>query len=287
MSVKIIVSKSEHSKTLGEVLSARGVSRRLVVRLKRTDGGMTRNGETIRTVDRVCENEVIELCERDEKQLEPNPELCVEILFEDEYIIVFNKPPLMPVHPSIKHQGDTLGNFFTAHCPGLTFRPVNRLDRDTSGCVVAAKNQFSAQALQNCCDKTYMAVCHGRPPKEGRIDLPIAREKESIIKRCVSPNGQRAVTNYKVIGGDGKYSLCEIKLETGRTHQIRVHFSYMGYPLAGDDMYGGEREVFSRQALHCGEISFVHPVSGENVTVSAGYPDDFLAWQSGALFSRL
>lgn len=287
MSVKIIVSQSENGKTLGEVLSARGISRRLTVRLKRTDGGMTRNGETIRTVDRVFENDTIILSEKDEKQLEPNPTLSIGILYEDEDIIVFNKPPLTPVHPSIKHQGDTLGNFFASHCPGLTFRPVNRLDRDTSGCVVAAKNQFSAQALQNSCQKTYFAVCHGRPPAEGRIDLPVARERESIIKRCVSPNGQSAVTNYKVIGFDEKYSLCEIKLETGRTHQIRVHFSYMGYPLAGDDMYGGRREEFQRQALHCGEISFVHPVSGENVTVTAGFPDDFQAWQRRNSFVRL
>ncbi len=274
MSVKLKISPAENGKPLGEVLSHRGISRRLVIRLKRIDGGITRNGQLIRTVDRVAEGDVIELSESDEKLLSPNPKLDVEIICQDESFAVFNKPHGMPVHPSLKHQGDTLGNFFSASFQGLTFRPVNRLDKDTSGCVVVAKNQYSAQALQKGCEKVYYAICCGTPPACGQINAPIAREGESIIKRCVSPSGQRAVTNYRVIEQNGRYSLCEVKLETGRTHQIRVHFSHIGFPLAGDDMYGGSCEEISRQALHCGKISFISPHSGLTVEAVAPIPND-------------
>ena len=176
---------------------------------------------------------------QDTKILEPNFRLCVPIAFENENLVVFDKPVGMPVHPSIKHQGDTLGNFFAAKYPDITFRPVNRLDRDTSGLCITAKNAFAAAALQNSVKKVYYAVVTGYIDGEGIIDVPIAREKDSIIKRTVRQDGQRAVTHYKAIKSGKKYSLIEIKLETGRTHQIRVHFAYIGHPLAGDDLYGG------------------------------------------------
>lgn len=275
MPISFSINSSEDGKTLGEVLLKRGVSRRLVTRLKRIENGILCNGEKIRTIDLVKQGDKIILSEQDEKFLEPNISLNVPIVFEDEHLIVFNKPPFMPVHPSIKHQGDTLGNYFAAYCDGLTFRPVNRLDRDTSGCVVVAKNQYSALALQKTIDKVYFAVCHGHPEKTGCIDLPIARENESIIKRCVSSEGQSAVTNYEVIAQNEEYSLVKIILETGRTHQIRVHFSYIGHPLAGDDMYGGERtDFFERQALHCGEVSFTHPITNTLIGVKAEHEFD-------------
>lgn len=275
MAVKIIITSRESGKTLGEVLSARGVSRRLVTSLKRTEGGITRMGLTIRTVDRVSCGDVIMLKERDEKTLEPNFKLDVPILYDDDSLVVFDKPPFMPVHPSVKHQGDTLGNYFAARFPGIAFRPVNRLDRDTSGCVICAKSRYSAAKLQQSFEKTYYAVCCGHPPIEGRITAPIAREHDSIIKRIVSPDGQPAVTNYRIVARNEKYSLAQIHLETGRTHQIRVHFSYIGFPLAGDDLYSGSREDFPRQALHCSSVSFTHPQSGEEIEVSSPLPENF------------
>ncbi|GAB5082269.1 RluA family pseudouridine synthase [Hominimerdicola sp. 21CYCFAH17_S] len=275
MSVKIIIASCEDGRTLGEALSKRGISRRLITSLKRTENGITRDGKTIRTIDRIKAGDEIILNERDLKTLEPNSALNVPVLYEDCDLVVFDKPPLMPVHPSVKHQGDTLGNFFAARYPGIAFRPVNRLDRDTSGCVICAKSRYGAAKLQKSFEKTYYAVCCGFPPKEGRIDAPIARERESIIKRQVSPDGQRAVTNYRIIVRSDKYSLAEIRLETGRTHQIRVHFAYIGCPLAGDDMYGGSMEDYTRQALHCASVSFEHPISGEKITVSSKLPDNF------------
>ncbi len=180
----------------------------------------------------------------------------------------------MPVHPSIRHQGDTLGNYFSSLFPELTFRPVNRLDRDTSGLCVIAKNALAASSLQGECRKIYYAAVHGIIEESGTIDAPITRRQQSIITRCVSPEGRRAVTHYRRLSFNEKYSLAEIVLETGRTHQIRVHFSHIGHPLAGDDLYGGLRENISRQALHCGNMSFTEPVSGELITVNAPLPED-------------
>lgn len=270
MSIEIIITDKEQSKKLGEVLLKKGISRRLITRLKRTENGITRNGSLIRTVDIVHSGDKIILSEKDQKLLEPNDKLNVEILYEDNQLVVFNKPPFMPVHPSIKHQGDTLGNFFAYHCKGLTFRPVNRLDRDTSGCVIVAKNQYSAKALQRSYDKVYYALCEGHfDNQNGTVSAPIGRENESIIKRCVDPNGQQAVTHYNVIKQYEKYALVRFTLENGRTHQIRVHMSHIGHPVAGDEMYGGSREDFNRQALHCGKISFLHPLTNEKIIVTA------------------
>lgn len=263
--------------TLQHFLTARhGVSRRLLTRLKRQENGITRNGELIRSIDMVYSGDEIVLHLCDESGLEPNPALDVPAVFENENVVVFDKPGGMPVHPSIKHQGDTLGNYFASLYPDLTFRAVNRLDRDTSGLCVIAKNAYAAKLLQGSCEKVYYAAVHGDIEPCGTIDAPIARERESIILRCVREDGKRAVTHYRCTDANGKYSLAEIRLETGRTHQIRVHFSHIGHPLAGDDMYGGSREDIGRQALHCGEISFDEPLTGERITVTAPLPDDIM-----------
>lgn len=265
MQSELIITPEEDGLTLGEVLKRRGFSRRLTVRLKHTAGGITRAGQLLRTVDRVAAGDRVRLFCGESSGITPSAALSVPVLYEDEAVVVFDKPPNMPVHPSMKHRGDTLGNCFAALYPGLTFRPVNRLDRDTSGCVLVAKSQFAAAALQGSFDKEYLALCCGHPAG-GIIDAPIARERESLIKRCVREDGRRAVTEYEVIAVSEKYSLCRVKPLTGRTHQIRVHFAYIGHPLAGDDLYGGSREDFSRQALHCCRLTFVSPAAGE-VTV--------------------
>ncbi|MBQ3565879.1 MAG: RluA family pseudouridine synthase [Oscillospiraceae bacterium] len=251
-----------------------GVSKRMISRLKRTENGITRNGKLVRTIDKVFTGDEIVLKYEDTKLLEPNGNLNVKTAFENENLIVFDKPVGMPVHPSIKHQGDTLGNFFAYKYPDLTFRPVNRLDRDTSGLCIVAKNAFSAAALQSDIKKVYYAVVSGNISGEGTIDAPIAREQESIIKRVVREDGQRAVTHYKALSSKKKYSLLEINLETGRTHQIRVHFAHIGHPLAGDDLYGGSREDIDCQALHCGCLEFKEPVTSEKIIVRSDLRED-------------
>lgn len=252
----------------------RRMSKRLLTKLKRTENGITRNGTLIRSIDMVEPGDVITLQLEDKSFLEGNTSLDVPAAYESSGVVVFDKPVGMPVHPSIKHQGDTLGNFFSGKYPGLTFRPVNRLDRDTSGLCCCAKDAFSAAALQGNISKVYYAVACGRITGDGVIDAPIAREQDSIIKRIVSPSGQRAVTHYKAVCGNDKYTLLRIILETGRTHQIRVHFAHAGHPLAGDDMYGGSTEDISCQALHCGELTFTEPQSGEVITVHSDIRED-------------
>lgn len=276
MHAELNVSAAENGRSLGEVLRARGFSRRLVTKLKHTENGITRGGLTVRTVDRVYAGDILILSCPDESAIEPSCGFSAPVIYEDSEVIVFDKPPQMPVHPSMKHRSDTLGNYFAAFRPGLTFRPVNRLDRDTSGCVLCAKSQFAASKLQHAFEKQYLAVCCGTPESEGVIDAPIAREQKSLIKRCVAEHGRRAVTKYKILDSNGKYSLCLVTPETGRTHQIRVHFTYIGHPLAGDDLYGGSREDIGRQALHCRSLTFVSPADGILRTVESPLPEDML-----------
>ena len=277
---EFVVSEGLGGRTCGEFLKHSGVSRRLAARLKRIDGGITRNGVPIRTSDAVFPGDRIVLKSLDRTLLEANPRLEVPVVYEDGDVIVFCKPAGMPVHPSIRHQGDTLGNCFAAMLPGLTFRPVNRLDKDTSGLCAVAKSAYSANLLSGKISKVYMAVVQGTPIPHNvgnshikwyetdsgfRIDAPIGRAGDSIIRREIRGDGQQAVTNYTIVRTDGKHSLLRIGLETGRTHQIRVHFSAVGHPLAGDDFYGGSLEYCSRQALHCGEMSFPAPSGGSVV----------------------
>ena len=254
-------------------LKVRGFSRRALIRLKQS-GGLTRNGELLRTVDVVCAGE--ELCvtlSDDSESAEPNAALNAPVIYEDEDIVVFNKPPYMPVHPSIRHRGDTLANLFAAMYPGLPFRPINRLDRNTSGLCVCAKNQYAASVLSGTLSKVYYAVTCGTPPGD-TVDAPIGRAGDSIITRCVTPDGQRAVTHYERAGGSSVHPLLRVTLETGRTHQIRVHLSHVGFPLCGDEMYGGDMSEIERHALHCGEVSFTQPVTGEKITLTAPLPED-------------
>lgn len=254
------------------LLKAMGISRRVIISLKRS-GGLTRGGAVLRTIDAVHAGEEIILRLEDESScVAANPRLSAQVMYEDEDVVVYNKPPFMPVHPSQRHHDDTLANLFAAQFPGLPFRPINRLDRNTSGLCVCAKNQLAAAALAGSLEKVYFAVTDSAPPGD-TINAPIGRLGTSVIERCVTPEGKPAVTHFRKIAGERR-SLLRITLETGRTHQIRVHMAYVGSPLCGDDMYGGDCSGISRQALHCGEVSFSQPISGEHVTVTAPLPED-------------
>lgn len=254
-------------------LKAQGFSRRTLIRLKQT-GGLTRGGEILRTVDAVHSGEelLVRLCD-DSESAERNPSLNAPIIYEDEDVAVFDKPPYMPIHPSIRHRADTLANLFAALYTGIPFRPINRLDRNTSGLCVCAKNQYAASVLCRSLTKAYFAVTCGTPPV-GAVDAPIGRAADSIITRCVTPEGQRAVTHFERVGGSDTHPLLRVTLETGRTHQIRVHMAYIGYPLCGDEMYGGDMSEIRRHALHCGEVSFTRPLTNEIITLTSPLPTD-------------
>ncbi|MBR1532613.1 MAG: RluA family pseudouridine synthase, partial [Eubacterium sp.] len=154
------------------------------------------------------------------------------------------------------------------------FRAVFRLDRDTSGLVLVAKHALAAAKLAGNIDKDYYALVSGRLENSGTVDAPIARCGDSIIKRQVSGDGERAVTHYEVVKTVGDNTLVRCKLETGRTHQIRVHMAHIGHPLVGDSLYGGDCSVINRQALHCKDIYFTHPVSGEGMHITCDFPSD-------------
>ena len=255
------------------LMSVKGLSRRLITKIKYSEGIMV-NDNVSRTVDIIKSGDNVSVIMEDEKCLEENLSLDIPIVYDDDDIVVFNKPFGTPVHPSIRHYNDTLGNYFSALFKGVSFRPVNRLDKDTSGLCVVAKNAFAAAELQKSVDKTYYAVVKGEPDEEGEINLPIAREDGTIIKRKVDEAGQEAITRYKSVMRKNGYTLLEIKLLTGRTHQIRVHFSHIGFALVGDELYGGDMSVIKRHTLHCKTLEFIHPVTKEKVVVDSEIPDD-------------
>ena len=157
-----------------------------------------------------------------------------------------------------------------------TFRALNRLDKDTSGCVILAKDRIAYSLVQPTVEKEYVAVCEGNIEMSGTIDAPIALCPDSKLKRCVCVDGDRAVTHYEPIAHGNVHTMCRMKLETGRTHQIRCHMSHIGHPLAGDDLYGGSLRYITRQALHCQSVRFTHPDTKEAILLSTEIPTEFL-----------
>ena len=208
----------------------------------------------------------------------------LNILFEDDAMLIVNKPPYLPVHPSMNHFTDSLSNgikyYYNSINLNRKIRPVNRLDKDTSGIVIFAKNEYIQESLisqmkSNKFKKKYIALVDGILEKNtGIINAPICRKENSIIERKVSINGQSAVTYFKVLKRYNNYSLVEFLLETGRTHQIRVHSSYLGHAILGDTLYGSSSSLISRQALHAYKINFIHPINHKNLEIIADIPDD-------------
>ena len=210
----------------------------------------------------------------------------LNIIYEDNYLLVVNKPSNMPVHPSCNHFEDSLSNIVKYYfdCIGLKrkIRIVNRLDKDTSGIVIFAKNEYIQEALiqqmkNNTFKKEYLAILNGILEKNSdTISAPIARKENSIIERCVNfETGDIAITHYDLIKTiDNKYSLVHFVLETGRTHQIRVHSTYIGHPILGDTLYGSSSNLINRQALHAQKVSFIHPITKKSIILEAPLPED-------------
>ena len=258
------------------------LSYRLMVSLKHVENGITANGGHIRVIDRVRAGDVIELhIPDDPRPAVPIPDKRFQVLYEDDQVLVLDKPPAMAVHPSPGHYDGTLANAVAAYLAQKeergAFRPINRLDRDTSGIVVAAKNAYAAARLHGHVEKEYVAVVNGVLSGEGTIDLPIRRREGFGVMREVGEGGDRCVTHWKAQESGQGMTKLSIRLETGRTHQIRVHFSHLGMPLVGDTMYGTASPLIARQALHCRRACFLHPVTREAVRVVSEYPTDMQA----------
>ena len=271
--IDFVITDENAGKRIKEFLRAFGVSGSLLKKLKNTENGICKNGAPARTIDTVFCGDRLQINIEDSGKAPESADIKINLLYEDEDLIAAEKPAFMPVHESRNHRGDTLSNTVADICGGA-FRAIYRLDRDTSGIVLIAKNEFAAAKLAGRVRKDYYAVVCGKIEGSGVIDAPIKRERESIIKRCVAPDGESAVTHYTAIKHSEKYTLVKLKLETGRTHQIRVHFAHIGYPLAGDTLYGGSTEEISRQALHCRDIYFSHPVSEEEIHIFCEMPQD-------------
>ncbi len=274
--IEFIIDSRSGGKKIRDYLRGFGVSSSLLTALKKCENGILLNGKHARSVDVLRDGDtlIISVPESGEPP-KKNPDLPVKIAYEDEDVLVLEKPAFMPVHESKNHRGDTLANAAACHLDGGSFRAVFRLDRDTSGLVLIAKNELAASKLAGKVQKDYYAVCKGVLEGDGTVDAPVGRLTDSIIKRGVTDSGERAVTHYSALKSYGDRTLVRLRLETGRTHQIRVHFSHIGHPLLGDTLYGEKSDEIDRQALHCKTLYFTHPVTGENITVDCDFPADF------------
>lgn len=250
------------------------------------------NGKTVKGSFRVkSEDEVVfSLPKAIEPDIEPE-DIPLDILYEDKDVIVVNKPKGMVVHPASGHYSGTLVNALMYHCKGElsgingVMRPgiVHRIDRDTTGSIIACKNDFAhnciaSQLKEHTINRRYKAICHGvLKEDEGIINKPIGRHPTDRKKMAVVENGKLAITHYKVIQRFEKYSYVECVLETGRTHQIRVHMSSIGYPLLGDEVYSHVKTPFKLegQTLHAQTLGFVHPTTGAYVEINAPLPAYF------------
>lgn len=257
-----------------------GVSARQMAKLKRLPGGIERNGRHVVATDLLHAGDKICLSFSDDPKLPVPAPIPLRIVYEDENILVADKPSGMPMYPSPGHDRDSLANAVAQNQVKekdfFAYRPVYRLDKDTTGLVLIAKNPFAASCLSGSVQKTYFAVCEGPLRGSGTINRPIGLKPGHTVQRAVVPGGKPAVTRWRAISAGRTYSLVAVRLKTGRTHQIRVHFSACGHPLAGDDMYGGNLLDIQRQALHCAEIRFLHPVSQKRMRLRCALPADML-----------
>ena len=257
-----------------------GLSASLTATLRHTREGILLNGIPSRTIDRVCEGDTVTVHIPDNTVPPLTCEMELEVLYEDEDVIIINKPAGISMHPNHNHPNGTLANALAAYLqktgqPPCCARAVGRLDKGTSGIVVFAKNRFAAAALSQNIKKEYIAIACAQLEDTGTVDAGIIRPFKEKTLRAVSPQGERAVTHWRVVQRLNGASLIALTLETGRTHQIRVHMAYMGAVLLGDDMYGAApTPLMSRPALHCKSLELVHPVTGERMFFDVPMPRD-------------
>ena len=264
-----------------------GLSGTVIRRIKWLEDGILLDGVRVHTDFRPAAGQVLSARLSDPERNSgiipaPGP---LDIVYEDGDLIVLNKAPGVPVHPGPGHFDDTLGNFLMDYYEKTgqegDFHPVHRLDRGTSGLLAAAKHPHAQEVLKKQLHtegfrRVYLAVCEGVPdPPAGVIDAPLGPKPGSLMEQMVRPDGKPARTRYGVLRRWGGRALASLELETGRTHQIRVHMAHIGHPLTGDFLYGTEdRELIGRPALHSGYLSFLHPITKERLQFSVPLPED-------------
>lgn len=293
------ITKQDAGKSVEHYLRSRGFSRRLLIRLRKTENGLClgRDGEfPVYTTKLLTEGDLLTVRLSDDI---PSGHIVpvrqeFKIVYEDRDLMVIDKPSGMPVHPSQGNFYNTLANgiawYFSQRGEPFTFRAVNRLDRDTTGLLLIAKHGLCAALLSDmvarkAVKRQYMAVAAGKTDEEGTVCAPIARAEGSTIERCIDEaRGEYACTHYRRLFycAENDCSLLLLTLDTGRTHQIRVHMKHIGHPLLGDFLYNPDYRLFARQSLHSFLLSFTHPLTGENLHFSAPPPPDFCSALGGA-----
>lgn len=258
-----------------------GLSWRMVVKLKRVERGITLDNVPVRTIDRIKAGQTVRLRMPEDTVRIDAVDMPLAVVWEDDNLLVVNKPPYLAVHPSAGLPDPTLANavvgYYRRRGEEHSFRPVNRLDRNTSGLLLVGKNAHATYALAGKVHKEYLALVLGNLQGAGCIDQPIRVKDGCCITREVGEGGKPSITHYETLASNGSVTLVRLWLETGRTHQIRVHMAWLGYPLAGDTMYGTDETVLPRHGLHCYRMAFTHPLTGEALSLSAPLPEDMAA----------
>ncbi len=284
------ISEAEAGLRVEQYLKRRGYSSQNLASIKRMPESILVNGihYYMRQALAAGDQLTVQITETQCSEKIPPVKLPLDIVYEDEDIIVINKPAGMPIHPSLNNYYNTMANalawYYKEQGKPFIFRCCNRLDRDTSGLTVVAKHLVSAGILSAMTSKRqvhreYLAIASGHiMPEAGTIRAPLARKPGTILERTVDwLHGEPAVTHYRLVRADSRHSLVALELETGRTHQIRIHMKYLGYPLIGDYLYHPDMSCIKRQALHSHKLSFPHPMTGEQMEFTAPLPEDMQA----------
>ena len=271
----------EENKLKSELLDKMNISVRMLCSIKK-EKSVTVNGKYVPMHTMVCGGDIIKIELPHESNEYEAQQMGIEVLYEDFDLLVVEKPFGMVVHPTRNHLENTMLNalkyYFDENGIKSKVRFVNRLDRDTSGILIVAKNAYAHSVLTKDTSmwemhKKYIAVVEGKLDESGTIRLPIIKSEDGI-RRTVDENGQECVTHYRTIKSNERASFVELELETGRTHQIRVHMSAMGHPIFGDELYGGNLDLIERQALHCIELGFYSPRLEKEIRVKTKLHDD-------------
>lgn len=283
-------AQADAGSSVKHFLRARGCTSAVLTALKKREDALLLNGEAVFVNAVIAPGDRIDVTLRDETDSALPEPLGIPVVWEDDDLIVYDKPAGIAVHPTKKIQSGTLANDFAyrARSTGehAVFRPVYRLDRGTTGLVVAAKHKFACAMLTGRIIKEYVCLCSGILPDSGVFDGPIALEEEGRLRRVVRADGKPSLTRFVREAHGADWSLARVWTETGRTHQIRCHFAHAGHPLLGDFLYGVEMPDWARPALHCERIRFDHPVTGAAVSLTAPMPDDMSGFINIALRRR-
>lgn len=283
--LEYVIDADFHSKTVLSFLKSKGFSSRVIKDIKYNPHGILIRNKKVTVQKTLKKGDVLTVYVREKEEgTVVATNIPLDIVYEDRDVVVVNKPPFMATHPSQDNYDNTLANALCYHFEqkgeGCIIRPVNRLDKNTSGIILVAKNALAAGILsddlkQKRLQRQYLAIVEGRVDSEGTVDAPIGRCADSTIKRCIRSDGDNAITHYQPIKSGDDFSLIKLTLETGRTHQIRLHMSHIGHPVAGDFLYGTEFSGgIDRHALHSCNISFTHPITKKEHYFEVNLPSD-------------